>query len=78
MEMLIQDIEDDPEIRGQIDLYQNKDVIKQLEMQIAGMNLDEEMAKPTKAAAKTGKEERKTVKVARKTKEGKEKQAEAT
>lgn len=31
MDMLIQDIEDDPEIRDQINPYENKDVIKQLE-----------------------------------------------
>ncbi len=77
MDMLIQDIEDDPEIRDQINLYENKDVIKQLEAQIAGMNLEEIEPKQPKKANKNAKEDRKTVKVVRKTKEGKEKQAEA-
>lgn len=70
--MFIQDIEEDPELRGQIDLYRNDDIIKQLESKLAGMDLDKEPAqeKP-KVSARGGKEERKTVKVARKTEEGK-------
>lgn len=40
-EMFLQDIEEEPEIRQQIDLFRNDDIIKQLESKLAGMNLEE-------------------------------------
>jgi|LauGreDrversion4_2_1035121.scaffolds.fasta_scaffold89542_4 hypothetical protein len=39
--MFIQDIEEDPELRGQIDLYKNEDVIKELEKKMASMDIEE-------------------------------------
>lgn len=39
--MFIQDIEEDPEMRGQIDLYRNNDVINELEKKLAGMAIVE-------------------------------------
>lgn len=77
--MFLQDIEEEPELRQQIDLFRNDDIIKQLESKLAGMDLNEEEAKEkAKAATKNAKEEakskkneRKVVKPVRKTKEGK-------
>lgn len=71
--MFLQDIEEEPELRQQIDLFRNDDVIKQLESKLAGMNLEEEVEKPSKdeKKGKPAKEERKVTKVARKTQEGK-------
>ena len=40
--MFLQDIEEDPELRGQIDLYKNEDVINELEKKLAGMNLEQD------------------------------------
>ena len=37
----MQDIEEEPELRQQIDLYRDDDIIKQLEGQLAGMELNE-------------------------------------
>lgn len=39
----MQDIEEDPELRGQIDLYKNEEVINELEKKLAGMNIDKEV-----------------------------------
>lgn len=39
-EMFIQDIEEDPELRQQFNLFRNEDVIGELEKKLAGMNLD--------------------------------------
>lgn len=82
--MFIQDIEEDPELRGQIDLYKNEDVIGQLEKKLAGMNLTAEEAKVSavqagldRGKAKVGGEERTVTKAVRKTKEGRERQAES-
>jgi len=44
-EMFLQDIEEEPDVRQQVDLYRNEDVIKQLESKLAGMNLDEAKSK---------------------------------
>ena len=74
--MFLQDIEEDPELRPQIDLYRNDDIIKQLESKLAGMDLNKPVEEEVKEIAKPStdpKNERKTVKVVRKTKEGKEK-----
>ena len=38
--MLLRDIEEDPELRQQINLYRNEDIISQLEKKIAGLDLD--------------------------------------
>lgn len=40
-QMFLQDIEEDPEMRQQIDLYRNDDVINELEKKLAGMNIEE-------------------------------------
>jgi nonsense-mediated mRNA decay protein 3 len=42
-QMFLQDIEEDPEMRGQIDLFKNEDVINELEKKLAGMNLNKEI-----------------------------------
>lgn len=41
--LFMQDIEEDPELRGQIDLYKNEEVINELEKKLAGMNIDKEV-----------------------------------
>jgi hypothetical protein len=71
--MFLQDIEEDPELRGQIDLYRNEDIIKQLESKLAGMDLDKEVVeeKP-KSTVAGGKDDRRTVTAVRKTQEGKQ------
>lgn len=77
--MFIQDIEDEPELRHQIDLFRNDDVIKQLESKLAGMNLEEEKQKAegkVKEEKKTTKDKRKVATAVRKTKEGQKKQSE--
>ena len=42
MEMFLQDIEEDKELRGQIDLYRNEDIIAQLEKKIATLELEDQ------------------------------------
>lgn len=80
--MFLQDIEEDPEMRQQIDLYRNDDVINELEKKLAGMNLEESKKSQVQAAidtgkGKVGKDERKIVKGARKTDQGRQKHAES-
>jgi nonsense-mediated mRNA decay protein 3 len=41
MEIFMQDIEEDPELRQQIDIYKNDDIIAELEKKIAGLDLEE-------------------------------------
>jgi hypothetical protein len=81
-QMFLQDIEEDPELRQQIDLYRNDDVINELEKKLAGMNLEEQKKSQIQSAidsgkGKVGKDERKIVKGARKTEEGRLKHAES-
>jgi hypothetical protein len=81
-QMFLQDIEEDPEIRQQIDLYRNEDVINELEKKLAGMNLEEAKKSQIQSAidagkGKVGKDERKIVQGARKTDEGRLKHAES-
>jgi hypothetical protein len=38
--MFLRDIEEDPELRQQVDLYRNDDIISELERKIAGLDLD--------------------------------------
>ena len=52
-EMFLQDIEEEPEVRQQLDLYRNEDVIKQLESRMAGMNLEEKPEKKAVSGRKT-------------------------
>jgi hypothetical protein len=79
----LQDIEEDPELRAQIDLYKNEDVINELEKKLAGMNIEEEAKKSNVQAAidsgkkQVGGDERKIVKGARKTEGGRLKHAES-
>jgi hypothetical protein len=78
--MFIQDIEEDPELRQQIDLYRNDEVINELEKKLAGMTIEEKsaVAKTLDSGKKTvGTEERKVVKGTRKTHEGRQRQAES-
>lgn len=44
-EMFLRDIEDEPEIRQQIALYRNEDVIGELERKIAQLDLEETVKK---------------------------------
>jgi hypothetical protein len=82
--MFMQDIEEDPELRGQIDLYKNEEVINELEKKLAGMNLEQQLASDKSKTqqeldaglTKVGSEERRLAKGNRKTQEGKQKQAE--
>ena len=60
-EYFLQDLEDDPELRANVNLYKDDDVIKQLEAQIGNLKLDDEPA--------NGREIKKAV---RKTEKGKE------
>jgi hypothetical protein len=73
--MFLQDIEEDPELRGQIDLYRNEDVINELEKKLAGINLEESKKSQIQTAIDSGKskvsgEQRKIVKGNIKTDEG--------
>ncbi len=76
-EMFIQDIEEDPELRQQIDLFKNEDVIKELEKKMAGIDLDKPEKREEAKAVPAGKGDRKIVKAARKTDEGRQRQAES-
>ena len=81
-QMFLQDIEEDPELRGQIDLYRNEDVINELEKKLAGINLEESKKSQIQTAIDSGKskvsgEQRKIVKGNRKTDEGRQKHAES-
>ena len=67
-EYFLQDLEDDPELRGTVNLYKDDDVIAQLEKQIGNMKLED-------APVKYGDREIKTA--SRKTDAGKEKQVES-
>ena len=76
--MFMQDIEEDPELRGQIDLYKNEEVINELEKKLAGMNIEQQASEKSKTQAeldagiaKVGSEERRLAKGSRKTQEGK-------
>ena len=40
-ELFLQDLEDDPELRANVNLYKDDDIIGQLEAQISNMTLDE-------------------------------------
>ena len=40
----LQDIEEDPEMRANINLYKDEDVINELEAQLAGMSINESAA----------------------------------
>ena len=76
----MQDIEEDPELRGQIDLYKNEDVIRELEKKMAGIDLDKQSTVATtleKGKGKVAGEERRVAKGARKTEQGRQKQAES-
>lgn len=44
MEIFLRDIEEEPEMRQQIDLYRNDDVIAQLEKKIASLDLEDKEA----------------------------------
>lgn len=44
-EMFLRDIEEEPELRQQIDLYRNEDVIEELEKRIAKLDLDDVVKK---------------------------------
>lgn len=73
----MQDIEEDPELRGQIDLYKNEDVIRELEKKMAGIDLDKQSTVATtleKGKGKVAGEERRVAKGARKTEQGRLKQ----
>lgn len=62
MQIFMQDVEEEPELRNQINLYRDDDVIAQLERKIAGLDLDKEMEAeegPTKGIIKVGSSERK-------------------
>jgi hypothetical protein len=78
----LQDIEEDPELRQQIDLYKNEDVINELEKKLAGMSIDESKKSKIQSeldngVSKVGIEERRLAKGARKTDEGRLKHAES-
>jgi len=47
-EHFLQDIEDDPEFRANMNLYKDDDVIGQLEAQISNMKLDDKPEEPSK------------------------------
>lgn len=82
-QLFLQDIEEDPELRGQIDLYKNEDVINELEKKLAGMTIDDAgkkskiQAELDSGKSKVGNEERRLAKGARKTEEGRLKHAES-
>lgn len=40
-DLFLQDLEEDAELRQQVNLYRDDDIIKQLEMKIQGMSLDD-------------------------------------
>lgn len=50
MDLFLQDIEEEPELRQHMNLYKDEDVIKQLEAQIGGMTLEDKDQKPIKIA----------------------------
>ena len=80
-QMFIQDIEEDPEMRGQIDLFKNEEVINELEKKLANMGINEDKSQVQsaldKGKVKVGADERKVVKAVRKTDEGRQKHAES-
>lgn len=45
MEMFMRDIEEEPELRQQIDLYRNEDIIGELERKIAQLDLEDTVKK---------------------------------
>ena len=75
-ELFLQDIEDDPEFRANVNLYRNDDIIGQLEAQIGKMTLDDAKQSNIKSdiekgVSKVGNEERLVKKAVRKTAIGK-------
>lgn len=80
--MFLRDIEDEPELRQQIALYRNEDVIGELEKKIAQLDLEDTVKKSPlqeeldKGNTKVGKEDRKVTKGVRKTTQGKNKHLE--
>lgn len=74
-ELFLQDIEDDKEFRGNMNLYKDEDVIAQLQAQIAGMTLEEKPSQLTNqlksGSSQVEGEDRKIKAAKRKTKEGK-------
>ena len=64
-ETFLQDLEEDAELRQQVNLYRDDDVIKELEMKIQGMTLDDKVKEDEK-------DQRQIKKAVRKTAEGKE------
>lgn len=47
-ELFLRDLEDDPEMRQNVNLYKDEDVIARLERQVAGMSLNDEQSKLSK------------------------------
>lgn len=77
MKEFMDDIEEDPEMRQNIRLYKNKNVVDDLEKQLAALTLNENVPKlapietaQEKGSIKVGTETRKVVTGSRKTKEG--------
>lgn len=79
----LQDIEEDPEMRQNINLYRDDDVIGELEKQLQAMSLNTEAASKSpidqaldKGSANVGGQERKVIKAKRTTDKGKKSQKE--
>jgi nonsense-mediated mRNA decay protein 3 len=77
-EEFLRDIEEDPEIRAQVNLYKDDEAINEIEKQLQGLMLDEkkETKKEKTDVVKVGGQERKIVKATRKTEKGKQLQEE--
>ena len=50
MDLFLQDIEEEPELRQQFNLYKDEDIIKELESKIGGLTLEDKDQKPIKIA----------------------------
>lgn len=48
MDLFLQDIEEEPELRQQINIYKDEDIIKELESKIGGLTLDDKDQKASK------------------------------
>lgn len=57
-DLFLQDLEEDPEFRQQVNLYRDNDIMKDLEAKIGAMTLDDE--KPSKSERVMKKAKRKT------------------
>ena len=80
-ELFLRDLEDDPELRQNVNLYRDDDIVAQLEAKISNMNLDDDASQLKKdletGKTKVGGEERSIKTATRKTDEGKTKASNA-